>query len=309
MRRAAMAQTMPMRLRWAALLVGMLWASGVQAAPPDRICSSGHAAAVQCIRLAHVSFDICQAIENLAQQHDLDAGFFARLIWQESRFDPFAISPANAQGIAQFIPSTADMRGLKDTFNPSESLAYSAQYLSELKRRFGNTGLAAIAYNGGENRAERFLNGTGGLPKETRDYVRIITGETAEVWRDVPPENPQFALQKDNAFLPACLQMSRGRKVSALQRSQPVRFAYGIQMAYGLTPAAAAQKFRKVTASCRGLVAEVPLEFIFTKNRASPIKGYYMARLGQSDRRSASQLCRELRRAGCVCAVFRNERP
>lgn len=291
---------------WSALLLGVLGTTGVQAAPPDRICSSGHAAAVQCIRVAHVSFDICQAIENLADRHDLDAGFFARLIWQESRFDPFAISPANAQGIAQFIPSTAALRGLTDSFNPAESLAYSAQYLSDLKNRFGNAGLAAVAYNGGESRADRFLKGVGGLPKETRDYVRIITGEPAEVWRDVPPEDPQFDLQEELAFMPACLQMSKGRKISALQTTQPVRYPYGIQMAYGLTPAAAEQKFRKVTAQCRSLVAEVPLEFVFTKNRASPIKGYYMARLGQSDRRSASQLCRDLRRAGCICAVFRN---
>ena len=64
----------------------------------------------------------------------LDAGFFARLIWQESRFDPNALSHANARGIAQFIPSTALLRGLKDPYNPADALEHSAHYLAEMAR-------------------------------------------------------------------------------------------------------------------------------------------------------------------------------
>ena len=43
------------------------------------------------------------------------------------------------------------------------------------------------------------------------------------------------------------------------------------------------------------------------KNRVSGRRGYYMARLGAPDARAASRLCDRLRRAGCVCAVYRNK--
>jgi soluble lytic murein transglycosylase-like protein len=89
----------------------------------------------------------CQLIETVSTRHKLDTDFFARLIWQESRFDPFAKSHANALGIAQFIRSTADLRGLTDPFNPADALEHSAHYLAEMTNRYGNIGLAAVGYN------------------------------------------------------------------------------------------------------------------------------------------------------------------
>ena len=53
----------------------------------------------------------------------------ARLIWQESRFRPEAVSHAGAQGVAQFMPGTARMRGLADPFEPREAIAKSAELL------------------------------------------------------------------------------------------------------------------------------------------------------------------------------------
>ena len=56
--------------------------------------------------------DICRAIEEDAAANGLPVEFFARVIWQESRFNAQAVSPKGAQGIAQFMPQTADWRGL-----------------------------------------------------------------------------------------------------------------------------------------------------------------------------------------------------
>ena len=134
-----------------------------------------------CIRAEHDAFDICQALRDVSRKHGLDAGFFTRLIWQESRFDPNALSPAGAQGIAQFIPSTAKLRGLNAAYNPADALDHSAQYLVKLVDRFGNAGLAAVAYNGGETRAANFVARTNGLATETINYVDIITGHSAEI--------------------------------------------------------------------------------------------------------------------------------
>src|SRR5262245_52151366 len=49
---------------------------------------------------------ICDALAAAAAENDLPVDFFARLIWQESRFDPTAVSRAGAQGVAQFMPAT-----------------------------------------------------------------------------------------------------------------------------------------------------------------------------------------------------------
>ena len=52
------------------------------------------------------------SIAEAATSHGLPEAFFRRLIWQESRFNPRAVSNAGAQGIAQFMPGTARWRGL-----------------------------------------------------------------------------------------------------------------------------------------------------------------------------------------------------
>jgi soluble lytic murein transglycosylase-like protein len=94
--------------------------------------------------------------------------FFARVIWQESRFNAFAVSNKGAQGIAQFMPQTAGARGLADPFDPIQALHHSAGYLHELLTQFGNLGLAAAGYNAGPGRVSAWLAGKKGLPDETR---------------------------------------------------------------------------------------------------------------------------------------------
>jgi soluble lytic murein transglycosylase-like protein len=51
--------------------------------------------------------DVCRALEQSAVENALPVEFFARVIWQESRFDARALSPKGAEGIAQFMPATA----------------------------------------------------------------------------------------------------------------------------------------------------------------------------------------------------------
>src|SRR5262249_30513947 len=54
--------------------------------------------------------------------------------------------------------------------------------LRDLNREFGSLGLAAAAYNAGPGRVRDWLGGRRPLPGETRAYVRLVTGRTAEEW-------------------------------------------------------------------------------------------------------------------------------
>src|SRR6202011_2861992 len=117
----------------------------------------------------------------------LPAEFFARIIWQESRFQSDAVGPmtrrgTRAQGIAQFMPGTAAERALLDPFDPVQALPKSAEFLAELRSQFGNLGLAAAAYNAGPRRAQEWLAGSGCMPQETRNYVVAIPGTTVDDW-------------------------------------------------------------------------------------------------------------------------------
>jgi hypothetical protein len=138
----------------------------------------------------------CPAIDAAARAHDLPVSFFARVIWQESRFHPDVLGPITrsgqrAQGIAQFMPGTAVERRLLDPFNPDEALPKSAEFLAELRERFGNLGLAAAAYNAGPQRVVDFIAGARDLPAETRNYVLAITGHLVEDWLKVAKQNSE----------------------------------------------------------------------------------------------------------------------
>ncbi len=162
----------------------------------------------------------CHALRDAAEVSGIPVQFFARLIWQESRFKSNEVSHAGAKGVAQFMPETAAEVGLDDPFDPMKALPASAKFLGKLRDDFGNLGLAAAAYNAGPGRIQRWLAKQSGLPRETRDYVRIITGTRAEDWTersealairiDLPDEAPcegigSLSKTKDVAWVPVNL--------------------------------------------------------------------------------------------------------
>jgi hypothetical protein len=130
---------------------------------------------------------ICSLIETSAHTNSLPVDFLTRLIWQESRFKPDVIGVSTkdggrAEGIAQFMPTTAAEHKLIEPFNPVEALPKSAEFLAQLRDQFGNLGLAAAAYNAGPKRVQDYLAGARALPTETRKYVLTITGKPVQDW-------------------------------------------------------------------------------------------------------------------------------
>jgi soluble lytic murein transglycosylase-like protein len=102
--------------------------------------------------------------------------------YQESRFKTDARSHAGAHGIMQFMPATA-MAYKVNTHDALSSIVGGDRLLADLRNRFGNDGLALAAYNCGSGCVSSYLKGKRTLPKETRDYVKAITGHTVEAWR------------------------------------------------------------------------------------------------------------------------------
>ncbi|MEW6454755.1 MAG: lytic transglycosylase domain-containing protein [Pseudomonadota bacterium] len=141
---------------------------------------------------AYTRRELCSAAASFAEANNLPVPFFANLIWQESGFKPHVVSRAGAQGIAQFMPPTAQAYGLDNPFDPIHALATSAKFLNELLAQFGNLGLAAAAYNAGPKRVNDFMTRKRGLPTETRNYVRNITGAPAERWAGMKAKAADF---------------------------------------------------------------------------------------------------------------------
>jgi soluble lytic murein transglycosylase-like protein len=150
-------------------------------------------------RLAALSrTGVCNTIVSVARANGLPIPFFANLIWQESSFRSRTISPAGALGMAQFIPEAAVEQDLMNPFEPVHALFASGRLLRRLHQHFGNLGLAAAAYNAGPQRIHDWMAVRRGLPAETRDYVRRITGHQAERWL-----SREFARGPEAALMPA----------------------------------------------------------------------------------------------------------
>ena len=114
------------------------------------------------------------AIVRAAMRWNVGAALLSAQIYAESNFNPFAQSPAGAQGIAQFMPGTAEALGLQNPFDPEQAIGAQAHLMRDLLRRFGSVPLALAAYNAGPGAVESH----GGIPPypETRAYVAKILG-------------------------------------------------------------------------------------------------------------------------------------
>jgi hypothetical protein len=267
----------------------------------DTRCTADRAS---CITLDNYIPDVCRTIETAAEANALDAGFFARLLWKESLFDAAAVSRAGAQGIAQFMPETARLRGLADAFNPAEALHASARYLAELSRDYGNVGLAAAAYNGGKARVERFIAAEQGLPLETRAYVQAITGHSAEDWRDRPPEKLDLSLNGASDFQAACIAQAAKGGVREFASATPV-LPWGVIIASNRRSDGAERQVARLRNRHPAVLRDE--EVTLTRGGRPGAPGLlHFAQVGRSSRADAEALCTRLRSDGGDCMVFRN---
>ncbi len=249
---------------------------------------------------------ICRTLAQAAADNDLPEDFFTRLIWQESRFDPKAVSPAGAQGIAQFMPRTAAMRGLVDAFDPLQALRESASYLRELRATFrGNLGLAAAAYNAGPGQVEAWLAGRRRLPGETLSYVLIITGYSAQTWASQPPQLPSASTAEGTR----CIELAKLMIDSPPHRrdlaSDPAWGPWGVQLAGTWSEGRVLATYERLRRRHAAILGD-RLPLVLNARRRIPSS--VIVRVSESSRAAADALCARLRAAGGACIVLRNPR-
>jgi hypothetical protein len=251
--------------------------------------------------------DICRAIETDAAENQLPVEFFARVIWQESRFNAQAVSRKGAEGIAQFMPATADYRGLVDPFNPIEALQNSASYLHDLQQKFGNLGLAAAAYNAGPGRVSAFLASKRPLPGETRNYVAIITGWTVDDWASASP--PKTA----ETTIPQGVPCTRLANLILAPKAEAQRIAayvprWGMQLTANWSESKAWAIYRMIAKKYAGLIGD--REPIVIRGRGIGLGSAtrYNIRIADDNRRYLESFCNKLIAAGGACVVLRNDR-
>jgi Transglycosylase SLT domain len=244
---------------------------------------------------------MCDTLAAVAARHELPADFFIRLIWQESRFNPNAVSFKGAQGVAQFMPGTARLRGLEDPFDPGQAIPKSAELLRDLNREFGNLGLAAAAYNAGSGRVHDWLSGRKPLPGETVAYVRLVTGRSAEEWA-----GRQKTGDAGGAVHVPCTQaglaITDGVASVPLPR-RPVP-TWGAEIAGGPTQAKALARYREVQAKYPAILGSREPHLVVRGIVGD--MGAVRARAATETRADADKVCAALRAAAWSCDVMHN---
>jgi soluble lytic murein transglycosylase-like protein len=259
---------------------------------------------------------ICLMIESAVRSNGLPLEFFARLIWQESRFQPDAVGPMTrygqrAQGIAQFMPGTAGDRGLLDPLNPVQALPKSAEFLAELRSQFGNLGLAAAAYNAGPRRIQEWLAGTGPMPSETRHYVLVITGSSVDDWAragrggKMPESAPPTTCRELMALLKRApnpffiTQLEERVKLSAAK-------LWGVQLAAGFDRNKALAMYARAVTHLSAVIGGRDPSILSSVQRSRGNHSFYQVRIGADTRPEADDLCSRIRKAGGACFVLKN---
>jgi len=131
-------------------------------------------------------------IHAAATRYNVDPDLIHSVISIESNFNPKAVSPKNARGLMQLMPRTAELLGVKDSFDPEQNIDGGTHYLRDLLKKYKNDlTLALAAYNAGPESVDRYGHR---VPPylETMKYVQRIAKTYAKLKADAagPTSDP-----------------------------------------------------------------------------------------------------------------------
>ena len=208
------------------------------------------------------------------------------------------------------MPRTADWRGLSNPFDVNAALKASASYLRDLRARFGNLGLAAAAYNAGPQRVQDWLSGRGGLPKETRQYVQIVTGHSAEEWSGgttragLATSRADVLPRRGPVWSSSSREVEKRHRESTAGVSPQAKPSWGVQLIGGPSQASALASFQHLQKVYQKvLMARQPLVL---QSKVGTSGFWYRVRVATDSRAEAERLCSGLRAAGGSCLVQHN---
>ena len=118
--------------------------------------------------------DVPSLLATAASRYAIRPTLLTAVAWQESHFQPQAVSPKGAVGVMQLMAGTARDLGI-DRFDLSQNILGGAAYLRQMMDRFGgNEALALAAYNAGPGAVDQYR----GIPDfpETKNYIGTILG-------------------------------------------------------------------------------------------------------------------------------------
>ncbi len=125
-------------------------------------------------------------IHAAAARYNVDPDLIHSVISIESNFNPKAVSPKNARGLMQLMPRTAELLGVKNSFDPEQNIDAGTRYLRDLLKKYKNDlTLALAAYNAGPESVDRYGHR---VPPylETMKYVQRIAETYAKLKADAP---------------------------------------------------------------------------------------------------------------------------
>jgi hypothetical protein len=209
------------------------------------------------------------------------------------------------------MPGTAAERRLLDPFDPVQALPKAAEFLRDLRGQFGNLGLAAAAYNAGPQRVRDWLAGTRTLPAETRNYVSVITGRSADEWAKSGDAAPRAAPAAPNCdLMVAMLRRAPNPFVEELQHRVDVVAAspWGVQLSAGFSRDHALASYAQIAQRFGELLKGRDPSILSSTFRSRGSRAFYQVRVGTETRDNANTLCGQIRKAGGACMVLRNGR-
>ena len=163
-------------------------------APPARAPQAAETAALRAAVLDHLLrwqhrsglsepelAVVAEAVVAESLRHELDPALVLAVMHVESRFNTYAVSPKDALGLMQLLPSTGawlapqvgvEWQGPQTLFDPVQNVRLGTAYLKQLVDRYdGNIRTALLAYNWGPGRIDRRLRRGTPLPRE---YAQLV---------------------------------------------------------------------------------------------------------------------------------------
>jgi hypothetical protein len=199
------------------------------------------------------------------------------------------------------MPGTAAQRDLLDPFDPEQAIPAAARLLVDLRRQFGNIGLAAAAYNAGAARVSAWLDGSGGLPRETLAYVFLLTGRTADDWAAAGRDSADPGKPDDAG---SCLQVTGALRTE--EGAVEIAVApWGVQLSGDFSKQVALASFERARQRYAGILGSFQPMVVGTRLLSRGTRPFYRVMVPAMSRAQANQICNAILLGGGACVAVR----